>query len=117
LWPRDAGHPATGGRLVIGVAIPDGMVDADLTGRYRRLWAKQYVESPAALREAVLDVLCRMRLIAPAGPTRADLDPSPDGTDRQVTDVRGARGPSTAGWVLLAAAGRYRQDPAEEAAR
>lgn len=120
LWPRDAGHPAAGGRLVIGVAIPDGMVDAelaDLTERHRRLWAKQYVESPAALREAVLDVLHRMRLIAPAGPTRADLDPSPDGTDRQVTDVRGARGPSTAGWVLLAAAGRYRQDTAEEAAR
>jgi uncharacterized protein (TIGR02678 family) len=115
LRPHGAGHPAAGGRLVIGVPVPDGMVEAELAElaeRHQQLWARRYVESPEALRAAVLDVLCRMRLIAPAGPTRADADRDPEGTGRQVTDVRGGRGAATHGWVLLAAAARYRQDPA-----
>jgi uncharacterized protein (TIGR02678 family) len=109
LRPADAGHPAAGGRLVIGVPVPDGMIESELAvlaERHRRIWATRYVEAPGLLRQDVLDMVCRMRLIVPAGPTRADADEDPDGTDRQVTDVREARGRGS-GWVLLAAAARY----------
>jgi hypothetical protein len=64
------------------------------------------------LREAVLDLLSRMRLMVRTGRLRADGDGLPEGyaeeapEGRTVTDVRGAR-PSGDGWVLLAAAARY----------
>ncbi len=109
LRPADAGRPAAGGRLVIGVPIPDGLIESELAAlaeRHRRIWATRYVEAPGLLCQDVLDMMCRMRLIVPAGPTRADTDEDPDGTDRQVTDVREARGRGS-GWVLLAAAARY----------
>ncbi|MFI5530979.1 TIGR02678 family protein [Kitasatospora sp. NPDC051853] len=118
LRPDGAGHPAAGGRLVIGVPIPPGLVDEilhDLVEEYGRRgnWQRGYVEDPAALRADVLDLLARMRLAAPAGPLRAEGFGVPDEYEteapagRQVTDVREARGYPGGGWVLLAAAARY----------
>ncbi|MGW0985483.1 TIGR02678 family protein [Streptomyces sp. NPDC002486] len=117
LRPQEPGHPATGGSLVIGVAVPDGLVDellAELVAEYgqRSNWQRGYLEDPTALRVAVLDLLARMRLMAPAGPLRAEGGGLPEGyvaevpEGRLVTDVRGAR-PTGGGWVLLAAAARY----------
>ncbi|MFJ2475498.1 TIGR02678 family protein [Streptomyces sp. NPDC087659] len=117
LRPQEPGHPATGGTLVIGVAVPDGLVDevlAELVAEYgqRSNWQRGYLEDIPALREAVLDLLARMRLMARAGRLRAEGEGLPEGyaeeapEGRTVTDVRGAR-PSGDGWVLLAAAARY----------
>ncbi|MFI0219881.1 TIGR02678 family protein [Streptomyces lydicus] len=117
LRPQEPGHPATGGMLVIGVAVPEGLVDellAKLVEEYgqRSNWQRGYLEDLPALRDAVLDLLTRMRLMAPAGPLRAEGEGLPEGyvqeasEGRSVTDVRGAR-PGRAGWVLLAAAARY----------
>ncbi|WDG29757.1 TIGR02678 family protein [Streptomyces sp. CA-278952] len=66
LGPAEPGHPATGGVLVVGVAVPDGAVDellAELVAGYgqRSGWQRGYLEDPDALREAVLDLLSRMR--------------------------------------------------------
>ncbi|MEV7794911.1 TIGR02678 family protein [Streptomyces sp. NPDC087512] len=117
LRPQEPGHPATGGTLVIGVAVPDGLVDellAELVAEYgqRSNWQRDYLEDIRALREAVLDLLARMRLMARTGRLRAEgyglpegyADEAPEG--RTVTDVRGVR-PGGDGWVLLAAAARY----------
>ncbi|PWS44017.1 TIGR02678 family protein [Streptomyces sp. ZEA17I] len=117
LRPQEPGHPATGGTLVIGVAAPDGLVDevlAGLVAEYgqRSNWQRGYLEDLPSLREAVLDLLVRMRLMARAGRLRAEGEGLPEGyvdealEGRTVTDVRGAR-PSGEGWVLLAAAARY----------
>jgi uncharacterized protein (TIGR02678 family) len=117
LRPQEPGHPATGGSLVIGVAVPDGLVDellAELVAEYgqRSNWQRGHLEDPPALRVAVLDLLARMRLMAPARPLRAEGEGLPEGyvaqapEGRLVTDVRGAR-PTGGGWVLLAAAARY----------
>ncbi|MFI9580318.1 TIGR02678 family protein [Streptomyces sp. NPDC052236] len=117
LRPAGPGHPATGGRLLIGVAVPDGLVEellAELVGEYGRRsnWQRGYLEDLPALREAVLDVLFRMRLVARAGPLRSQGKGLPEGydeavpEDRPVTDVTGAR-PQVSGLVLLAAAARY----------
>ncbi|MEU2267565.1 TIGR02678 family protein [Streptomyces olindensis] len=117
LRPQEPGHPATGGSLVIGVAVPDGLVDellTELVAEYgqRSNWQRGYLEDPPALRVAVLDLLARMRLMTPAGPLRAEGEGLPEGyvaqapEGRLVTDVRGAR-PAGGGWVLLAAAARY----------
>ncbi|GAA4797242.1 TIGR02678 family protein [Streptomyces ziwulingensis] len=121
LRPQEPGHPATGGSLVIAVAVPDGLVDellAELVDEYGRRgnWQRSYLEDPAALREAVLDLLARMRLMAPARPLRAEGEGLPEEyavqapEGRLVTDVRNARpvgSGSGSGWVLLAAAARY----------
>ncbi|OLT27894.1 TIGR02678 family protein [Actinomadura sp. CNU-125] len=112
--------PATGDRLVIGTAVPDGLVDellAGLVAEYGRRggWQRDLVADPRALREAVLDLLVRMRLVAYAGPVRAEGAGLPEGyagevpDDRSVTDVRGAR-PVGMGLVLLAASARYAPD-------
>ncbi|MFF6874728.1 TIGR02678 family protein [Streptomyces sp. NPDC012474] len=117
LRPHEPGHPATGGTLVIGVAVPDGLVDevlAELITEYgqRSNWQRGYLEDPPSLREAVLDLLVRMRLMARAGRLRAEGEGLPEGyveeasEGRMVTDVHGAR-PGGDGWVLLAAAARY----------
>ncbi|MFJ2110878.1 TIGR02678 family protein [Streptomyces sp. NPDC087850] len=117
LRPDDPGHPAAGGRLVVGVPVPDGLVEELLAGAVaeygrRGSWQRGYLEDPAALREAVLDLLVRMRLMARPGPLRSGGHGLPEGYEaplpegRAVTDVRGARGPG-AEWVLLAAAARY----------
>ncbi|MER6252645.1 TIGR02678 family protein [Streptomyces sp. NPDC001584] len=133
LRPAEPGHPATGGRLVIGVAVPDGLVDellAELVTEYgqRGNWQREHLEDPASLRRAALDLLSRMRLVAPAGPLRSTGQGLPEGYDdtapegRSVTDVLGARATGTTsttdttdttaaaaetGWTLLAAAARY----------
>ncbi|MFF4423829.1 TIGR02678 family protein [Streptomyces sp. NPDC001549] len=125
LRPAEPGHPATGGRLVIGVAVPDGLVDellAELIAEYgqRGNWQREHLEDPASLRRAALDLLSRMRLVAPAGPLRSTGQGLPEGYDdavpegRSVTDVLGARATATGtgtgtgtGWTLLAAAARY----------
>lgn len=117
LRPQEPGHPVTGGRLVIGVAVPDGLVDevlAALIAEYgqRSNWQRGYLEDLPSLREAVLDLLVRMRLMARAGRLRAEGEGLPEGyveeapEGRTVTDVHGAR-PGGEGWVLLAAAARY----------
>ncbi|MBQ0852900.1 TIGR02678 family protein [Streptomyces sp. BH-SS-21] len=117
LRPQEPGHPATGGRLVIGVAVPDGLVDevvTELIAEYgqRSNWQRGYLEDLPSLREAVLDLLVRMRLMACAGRLRAEGEGLPEGyveeasQGRTVTDVHGAR-PGGEGWVLLAAAARY----------
>ncbi|MFC9410015.1 TIGR02678 family protein [[Kitasatospora] papulosa] len=117
LRPPDPGHPATGGFLVVGVAVPDGLVDevlAELVAEYgeRSNWQRGYLEDPHALREAALDLLARMRLLAPAGPQRAEGEGLPEAyaeelpEGRQVTNVGEAR-PRGGNWVLLAAAARY----------
>ncbi|WP_055546300.1 TIGR02678 family protein [Streptomyces sp. NBRC 110028] len=117
LRPDSPGHPATGGRLVIGVAVPDGMVDellAELVEEYGRRsnWQRGYLEDQTALRDAVLDLLSRMRLVARVSRLRSQGQGLPEGydekvpEDRSVTDVTGAREDET-GLVLLAAAARY----------
>ncbi|MHC0429470.1 TIGR02678 family protein [Streptomyces sp. O3] len=117
LRPQEPGHPATGGTLIIGVAVPDGLVDevlAELIAEYgqRSNWQRGYLAELSSLREAVLDLLVRMRLMARAGRLRAEGEGLPEGyveeasEGRTVTDVHGAR-PGGDGWVLLAAAARY----------
>ncbi|MFJ6738888.1 TIGR02678 family protein [Streptomyces sp. NPDC091279] len=117
LLPQEPGHPATGGTLVIGVAVPDNLVDEVLAGLIaeygqRSNWQRGYLEDLPSLREAVLDLLVRMRLMARAGPLRAEGEGLPEGyveeasEGRTVTDVHGVR-PGGDGWVLLAAAARY----------
>jgi len=135
LRPVGAGTPAAGGHLVIGVPVPAGLVAeilADLCARHASHWSGAYLEDRPRLERDVTDLLARMRLVAPAGQTRADLTqaagtaepPAADGAQerdgRRVTDVRDARGQhpaaaglvpldtAAAGLVLLAAAGRYR---------
>jgi uncharacterized protein (TIGR02678 family) len=120
LRPEDPGHPAVGGRLVIGVPVPDGLLPGlldELIEEYGRrgTWQRGHLEDRDGFLAAVLDLLVRMRLIAPAGPVRADGHGLPEGHEettadgRSVTDVSGARGQDRAdgGWILLAAAARY----------
>lgn len=121
LRPDDAGHPAVGGRLVIGVPVPDGLLPGlldELIEEYGRRgnWQRGHLEDREGFLAAVLDLLGRMCLIAPAGPVRADGHGLPDGYEetvadgRSVTDVSQARGQSrtdSGRWVLLAAAARY----------
>lgn len=119
LRPKAPGHPATGGTLVIGVPIPPGLAEELLSGLIdeygrRANWQQGYVEDRAALARDTLDLLVRMRLVAPAGPVRAAGvgvpaeygSDAPDG--RPVTPVSEARGEvEPGGFVLLAAAARY----------
>ncbi|MGW0914035.1 TIGR02678 family protein [Streptomyces sp. NPDC002784] len=119
LRPEDPGHPAVGGKLIIGVPVPDGLLPELLDGLVeeygrRSNWQRGLLEDREGLLAAVLDHLVRMRLMAPAGPVRADGHGLPDGYEdaaldgRSVTDVSGARGQDGAdGWVLLAVAARF----------
>ncbi|MGW1715013.1 TIGR02678 family protein [Streptomyces sp. NPDC002156] len=119
LRPAGPGHPAVGGRLVIGVPVPEGLLPGlldELIEEYGRRanWMRGHLEDRDGFLAAVLDLLARMRLMAPAGPVRADGYGVPEGyeetvTDgRPVTDVSGARGQQRdGGWMLLAAAARY----------
>jgi uncharacterized protein (TIGR02678 family) len=117
LRPDRPGHPATGGRLVIGVPIPDGLIDeilVEVVASYGRRsnWKRELVDDPQALGAAVVDLLVRMRLLARDGVLRSQGAGLPDGYDdavpegRPVTDVSDARA-SGSGLVLLAAAARY----------
>jgi uncharacterized protein (TIGR02678 family) len=120
LRPEEAGHPAVGGRLVIGVPVPEGLLPElldDLIEEYGRRgsWQRGHLEDRDGFLAAVLDLLVRMRLMAPAGPVRAEGHGLPEGYEqtvadgRSVTDVSQARGQdsSDGGWILLAAAARY----------
>ncbi|WP_328433565.1 TIGR02678 family protein [Streptomyces sp. NBC_00425] len=120
LRPEDPGHPAIGGRLVIGVPVPDGLLPDlldELIEEYGRRanWQRGHLEDRDGFLAAVLDLLGRMRLMAPAGPVRADGHGLPEGYEqtvadgRSVTDVAQARGQDRpdGGWILLAAAARY----------
>lgn len=120
LRPEDPGHPAVGGRLVIGVPVPDELlIDLldELIEEYGRRsnWQRGHLEDRDGFLAAVLDLLVRMRLMAPAGPVRADGHGLPEGYEetvadgRSVTDVSQARGQDRTdnGWILLAAAARY----------
>ncbi|RDG36472.1 DUF2398 family protein, partial [Streptomyces corynorhini] len=142
LRPREPGHPATGGRLTVGVAVPDGLVDAllaEVVAEYGRSggWQRGFLEDPAALREAVLDLLVRMRLMARTGPAEAlrsadrsgaaapgahphdahppgarphdahPLDARPHDSRPRVSRPRDGAEAPGADWVLLAAAARY----------
>jgi len=118
LRPTDPGHPAVGGRLVIGVPLPDGLLPElldELVEEYGRRsnWQRGLLDDRDALLAAVLDLLVRMRLMAPAGSVRADGHGLPEGYEdavpdsRPVTDVSGARTVSSGDWVLLAAAARF----------
>ncbi|MGW7041779.1 TIGR02678 family protein [Streptomyces avermitilis] len=120
LRPEGPGHPAVGGRLVIGVPVPDGLLPElldELIEEYGRRsnWQRGHLEDRDGFLAAVLDLLVRMRLMAPAGPVRAEGHGLPEGygetvaDDRSVTDVSQARGQGrTDGvWILLAAAARY----------
>ncbi|MEU0673565.1 TIGR02678 family protein [Streptomyces sp. NPDC006172] len=136
LRPEDAGHPAVGGRLVIGVPVPDGLLPAvldELIEEYggRGNWQRGHLQDRDGFLAAALDLLVRMRLMAPAGPVRAEGHGLPEGYEetvadgRSVTDVSQARGRARtdSGWILLAAAARYattvavksRTDPPPEA--
>jgi uncharacterized protein (TIGR02678 family) len=120
LRPEDPGHPAIGGRLVIGVPVPDGLLPDlldELIEEYGRRanWRRGHLEDRGGFLAAVLDLLDRMRLMAPAGPVRADGHGLPEGYEqtvadgRSVTDVSQARGQDRpdGGWILLAADARY----------
>lgn len=134
LRPENPGHPAIGGRLVIGVPVTEQLLSellGELIEEYGRRsnWQRGHLEDRAGFLAAVLDLLVRMRLLAPAGPVRAGGHGLPEGYEesavdgRAVTDVSGARGQVPAhgqalahgqssaqangGWVLLAAAARY----------
>ncbi|NEC88654.1 TIGR02678 family protein [Streptomyces sp. SID12501] len=120
LRPEDPGHPAIGGQLVIGVPVPDGLLPGlldDLIEEYGRRanWQRGHLEDRDGFLAAVLDLLGRMRLMASAGPVRADGHGLPEGygqtvtEGRSVTDVSQARGQDRVdgGWILLAAAARY----------
>ncbi|MEV4560788.1 TIGR02678 family protein [Kitasatospora sp. NPDC049285] len=118
LRPEGAGHPATGGRLTVGVPIPPGLVSElvdELLDQYgqRANWHRGYLEDPSALRADALELLSRMRLVARASRLRSDGHGVPPqyqvsaGDGRAVTDVSAARPGATDEWVLLAAAARY----------
>lgn len=117
LRPDSPGHPATGGRLVIGVPVPAGIIDeilAEVVASYGRRsnWKRELVDRPQALSAEVVDLLVRMRLVARDGALRSQGAGLPEGYEdavpdgRPVTDVSGARA-SGSGLVLLAAAARY----------
>ncbi|MET8980492.1 TIGR02678 family protein [Streptomyces sp. NPDC004539] len=120
LRPDSPGHPAVGGRLVIGVPIPPELPAVlldELVEEYGRRanWQRGLLDDRDGFLAAVLDHLTRMRLIAPAGPVRAAGHGLPEGYEattadgRVVTSVAEARGSADgpAAWVLLAAAARY----------
>ncbi|RSM56560.1 TIGR02678 family protein [Actinoplanes sp. ATCC 53533] len=99
------------GPLVIGVPVPDGALDrilAELIERHRRRWAERFVADPPALREAVLELLTTMGLVARSAPTPADDESDDTVAAGRVVDARRARGDAPGGTlILLAAAARY----------
>jgi uncharacterized protein (TIGR02678 family) len=99
------------GPLVVGVPVPDGLIEetlAVLVERHAKRWAGAYTENPAALKDAVIDLLCQLGLLGRAGPTVADAEPDEDIVAERAVDARNARGAAPPGTlVLLAAAGRY----------
>ncbi len=103
-------RPAAG-RLVIGVPVPEHVLDgilADLADRHARRWAGRYVEDLLLLREAVVALLITMGLWARSAPTVADAESTETIAAERAVDARAARGDTPeGGLVLLAAAARY----------
>jgi uncharacterized protein (TIGR02678 family) len=99
------------GTPTVGVPVPDGMLEGILAGlveRHRRRWAEAYTGDPLALREAVVDLLTQVGLVARAGATTADIESDEEVAAERAVDARRARGVAPDGaLVLLAAAGRY----------
>jgi len=99
------------GQLVIGVPVPDALLERILDGlvdRHRRRWANRYVEDPVALRAAVIDLLTAMGLLARAAPTAADEETDEVVSAERAVDARHARGDAPGGTlILLAGAARY----------
>ncbi|HEY8983312.1 MAG TPA: TIGR02678 family protein, partial [Streptomyces sp.] len=103
--------PALAGRPLIGVPVPGDLLPElldELIEEYGRRggWQRGLLEDRDGFLAAVLDHLTRMRLLARAGPVRADGHGLPEGyegktTDgRSSTDVSGARGgDGTESWV------------------
>jgi uncharacterized protein (TIGR02678 family) len=102
--------------LVIGVPVPEVSLDrilTDLIERHHRHWAARYVEDPAMLREAVVELLTQAGLLARAATTVADGESDEVVATERAVDARHARGEAPPGTlVLLAAAARYA--PSEE---
>ncbi|MEV0809100.1 TIGR02678 family protein [Micromonospora sp. NPDC050200] len=107
----DAPTARPGATPVIGVPVPEGLLDdllAGLVERHRRHWAGAYVDDAVLLREAVTGLLVQMRLMAPAGPTVADAEDDDAVAAARAVDARQGRGCTPpGGYVLLAAAARY----------
>lgn len=111
LRPVAAGARSPGSAPVIGVPVPEALLDTLLAGfveRHRRHWAGAYVNDQVLLREAVTELLVRMKLLAPAGRSVADAEDGEAVTAARAVDARQARGHAPPdGYVLLAAAARY----------
>ncbi|MDH6133593.1 hypothetical protein P3T37_002989 [Kitasatospora sp. MAA4] len=93
-----AGVPA-----VTGVPIPEALIDGtlgDVADEYGAAagWGRDHLADRAAFRREVLDLLHRMRLIAPL-----EQRVHGDGSE----EAAGPRGRSAGGWMLLAPAARY----------
>lgn len=90
LRPRDVPNPRD--RLIVGIAIPDGMIRsilAELVARHGNHWAREYVTDVDLLQRAVEETLGAMGMITRA---RSDL-----------SETR----PGAGALVLLAGAARY----------
>lgn len=99
IGPKEVPNPRE--RLIVGVAIPDGLLHtilADLVAKHSKHWARDYVADVDLLEEAVLQTLEAVGLVARA-------------RTNTVTTRIGA-----GAWVLLSAAARYAPDAVMTAA-
>ncbi|MDH6114145.1 hypothetical protein P3T36_000546 [Kitasatospora sp. MAP12-15] len=90
----------TGVTGLTGVPIPEALIDGtlgDVADEYGAAagWCRDHLADRAAFRREVLELLHRMRLIAPLEPTA------------RLTGTQGPRGRAAGGWMLLAPAARY----------
>lgn len=91
---RPASVPNAREVLVVGIPIPDGLIEqvvAEQIERHRRRWGRMWVDDPELLTHEICQLLLEMRLLARA--------------DANYSETRGSS--REAGWVLLAAASRY----------
>ena len=85
---------------VTGVPIPEALIDGtlgDVADEYGAAagWCRDHLADRAAFRREVLELLHRMRLIAPLEPAA------------RLAGTQGPRGRTAGGWMLLAPAARY----------
>ncbi|WP_327006846.1 TIGR02678 family protein [Dactylosporangium sp. NBC_01737] len=99
------------GPPVVGVPVPEGLIERILAGlvqRHAKRWAAAYTENLTTLQDAVVDLLTQLGLLGRAGPTVADAEADEEVTAERAVDARAARGSAPDGTlVLLAAAARY----------
>lgn len=105
LRPLPEPAPAAAAVTVTGVPIPEALIDGtlgDVADEYGAAagWRRDHLADRAAFRREVLELLHRMRLIAPLPLESADLIGGAQG-------CRGPRGRAAGGWMLLAPAARY----------